>query len=59
LYLHRFSAQQEKPPGVSSQESNSGLPYSTPEHYQLTYAAPLYDVKIETGRKKEKGRMEG
>jgi hypothetical protein len=27
-------------PVVESRESNSGLPYSKPTHYQLSYAAP-------------------
>jgi hypothetical protein len=27
-------------PGVPSRETNSGLPYSKPTHYQLSYAAP-------------------
>jgi hypothetical protein len=27
-------------PGVPSQDSNSGLPYSKPAHYQLSCAAP-------------------
>jgi hypothetical protein len=36
---HRWLAQWENLLGVPSQEPNSGLPYSKPMHYQLTYAA--------------------
>jgi hypothetical protein len=39
---HRFFAQQEKNlHGAPSRESNSGLPFSKPTHYQLSYSAPL------------------
>ncbi len=41
LYPHRFFAQQENNlHGLPSRESNSGLPYSKPTHYQRSHAAP-------------------
>jgi hypothetical protein len=32
-------------PGVRSRETNSGLPYSRPAHYQLSYAAHLTELR--------------
>ncbi len=31
--------------GVPSRESNSGLPYSNPTHFQMSYAAPLNELR--------------
>ncbi len=40
-FHHCLFAQRENLPGVPSRDSNSGMPYSRPAHYQLSYAAPL------------------
>ncbi len=42
---HRLPAQWENLPGVPSRESNSGLPYSKPTHYHLSYIAPSVHIK--------------
>jgi hypothetical protein len=38
LYPHRLFAYSLH--GVPSRDSNYGMPYSKPTHYQLSYAAP-------------------
>jgi len=40
-YLHSCRLSGRNLPGVPSRDSNSGLPYSKPAHYQLSCAAPL------------------
>ncbi len=39
-YLHSCRLSGRNLPGVPSRDSNSGLPYSKPAHYQLSCAAP-------------------
>jgi hypothetical protein len=38
---HRWSAQWEETPWGAELRIDSGLPYSTPTHYQLIYAAAI------------------
>ncbi len=40
LYLHSCRLSGQNLPGVPSRDSNSGLPYSKPAHYQLSCTAP-------------------
>jgi hypothetical protein len=41
-YLHSCRLSGRNLPGVPSRDSNSGLPYSKPPHYQLSCAAPYW-----------------
>jgi hypothetical protein len=43
-FLHRSSSVQKDLHRVSGRDSNLGLPYSSPTHYPLSYAAPSFSA---------------